>query len=141
MPTTSSQMPSAVVARLTLGENFEALPTDMNLLAMSAAATGVELYNKLFLLERAFEGLDDKGHRVRKPLNAEPRCTVRQEQSKLVMDDFYAWLGEIRPVGGIKLASTIQYCLTKRFIYVVFREWKHSRGQRLRRECPPSLGG
>ena len=81
------------------------MPTDPALLATSAAAQGVEYCNELFLLERAFEGLDDKGRRVREPMNAEQRYTALQEQSKPVWDDFYAWLGEIRPVGGTKLAG------------------------------------
>lgn len=92
----------------------EALPTDPNLLATSAAAKGVEYCNKIFLLERAFEGLDDKGQRVRESMNAEQRYAARQEQSKPVLDDFYAWLGEIRPVGGTKLAGAIQYCLNEK---------------------------
>ena len=100
----------------------EALPTDPNLLATSAAAKGVEYCNKLFLLERAFEGVDDKGHRVREPMNADQRYAARQEQSKPVLDDFYAWLGEMRPVGGTKLAGAIQYCLNEKVYLRQFLE-------------------
>ena len=47
-------------------------------------------------------------------MNAEQRYAARQEQSKPVLDDFYAWLGEICPVGGTKLAGAIQYCLNEK---------------------------
>ena len=92
----------------------EALPTDPEQLAKAASTKGVEFCNQIFRLERAFEGLDDKGLRVREPLNAAQRHAARQEQSKPVLDDFYAWLGEIRPVGGTKLAGAIQYCLNEK---------------------------
>ena len=59
----------------------EALPTDKELLPTSQAAVGVEWCNRIFLLERGFA-----------KLSAEERLKSRREQTKPVLDGFFAWL-------------------------------------------------
>ena len=88
------------------------------LLATSAAANGVEFCNELFLIEREFEGRDERGEQIKLPLNAEKRTKQRQERTKPVLDAFFAWLSEINISGGTKLARAIQYCLNeKTYLY------------------------
>ena len=47
----------------------DALPREEAQLSTSKAAEGVEWCNKIFMLEREYDGLDKKGERIRRPLN------------------------------------------------------------------------
>lgn len=92
----------------------EALPLDGTPVEGSAAAKGLEYCNKIFTLERIFEG-HGEGNR---PLTAEERFANRQKHSKPILDEFFAWLSEIHPAGGTKLARAVQYCLNeKAYLY------------------------
>ena len=59
--------------------------TDEVLLAGSAAATGVELCNEVFILEREFEGKDERGAQIKEPLTANERQSQRQERLKTIL--------------------------------------------------------
>lgn len=92
----------------------EALPTDKALLANSVAAKGVELCNEIFLLEREFEGKDERGAQIKTPLTADERYTERQERLKPILDGLFVWLSELPISGGTKLARAVQYCLNEK---------------------------
>jgi len=62
----------------------ESLPAEEALLAASAAAKGVEFCNEIFLLEREFEGKDERGIQIKAPLSAQERKKQRQERTKPV---------------------------------------------------------
>jgi len=64
----------------------------------SKAAQGLAFCDKLFLLERDF-----------KELSPEQRLQKRQEQSKPVLDAFFAWVETVNPLAGCKLAEAITY--------------------------------
>lgn len=92
----------------------EALPLDGTPVEGSAAAKGLEFCNKIFTLERIFEGYGE-GNRM---LTPEERHLKRMQHSKPVLDEFFAWLSEIYPAGGTKLAKAVQYCLNeKTYLY------------------------
>ena len=76
----------------------EALPTDKDLLPTSKAAEGVTWCNRLFTLEREYE-----------KLAPDEKQKQRQEQSKKILDGFFAWLDTVNPNGGTKLAKAVQY--------------------------------
>ena len=96
----------------------EALPLDKELVEGSAAAKALEFCNKIFLLERIFEG-HGEGNRL---LTAEERYVNRQKHSKPILDEFFSWLGEIHPAGGTKLAKAVQYCLNEKAYLYQFLE-------------------
>lgn len=92
----------------------EALPTDKALLAKSVAAKGVELCNEIFLLEWEFEGKDERGAQIKKPLTASEKHKQRQELLKPVLDGLFVWLNDLPVSGGTKLAKAVQYCLNEK---------------------------
>ena len=92
---------------------YGALPADKELLSTSAAAKGVEYCNQLFLLERKYNGEDEKGNRIAEPLTAEQRHMERQIQSKPVLDEFFAWAEGLAVSGGTKLAKAVSYAKSK----------------------------
>lgn len=97
---------------------MDALPTDKELLATSAAAKGVEYCNRLFRLERRYAGEDEKGNRIGEPMTAEQRYIERQTQSKAVLDEFFAWAEGIEASGGTKLAKAVSYARAeKKYLY------------------------
>lgn len=92
----------------------EALPLDGTPVEGSAAAKALEYCNRIFLLERVFEG-HGEGNRM---LTPEERHLKRMQHSKPVLDEFFAWLSEIHPAGGTKLAKAVQYCMNeKTYLY------------------------
>ena len=96
----------------------DALPVDKELLSTSAAAKGVEYCNQLFLLERKYNGEDEKGNRIAEPLTAEQRYPERQKQSKPVLDEFFAWAEGLTVSGGTKLAKAVSYAKSeKKYLY------------------------
>ena len=92
----------------------DALPTDPALLATSQAAQGVEWCNQLYTLEREYDGKDEQGKFVREPLPPEEKLKQRQERSKTVLDGFFAWLSDVHPTSGTKLAAAVQYALNEK---------------------------
>ena len=89
---------------------FEALPEDENLRKTSKANIGFEKINKIFALEREFEKLDSK-----------ERYKQRQERTKKVLDDFFAWLSTLNPSKGSGLTKAVQYALNeKQYLYAFF---------------------
>lgn len=72
-------------------------------------------------LRKGIEGLVAvvQGNR---PLMTEEQYVNRQKHSKPVLDEFFAWLGEIHPAGGTKLAKAVQYCLNERTYMYRFLE-------------------
>ena len=96
----------------------DALPADKELLSTSAAAKGVEYCNQLFLLERKYNGEDEKGNRIAEPLTAEQRYPERQKHSKAVLDEFFAWAEGLTVSGGTKLAKAVSYAKSeKKYLY------------------------
>ena len=78
------------------------MPTDKDLWETSAAAEGVKRCDKLFALEREYDGKDKDGKKVRKPLSPEEKHRRRNEEVKPLLDDFFA----------------VQYALNeKRYLY------------------------
>ena len=96
----------------------EALPTDKDLWETSAAAEGVKRCDKLFALEREYDGKDKDGKKVREPLSPEEKHRRRNEEVKPLLDDFFNWLMTVDPVSGSNLAKAVQYALNeKRYLY------------------------
>ena len=96
----------------------DALPNDQALLPSSAAAKGVEYCNQLFLLERIYNGEDEKGIQISEPLTAEQRYKERQARSKPVLDAFFAWIESLVVSGGTKLAKAVSYARAeKKYLY------------------------
>lgn len=78
----------------------------------------MEYCNRLFLLERKYNGEDEKGNRIAEPLTAEQRHAECQKQSKPVLDEFFAWIEELTVSGGTKLAKAVSYAkLEKKYLY------------------------
>ena len=100
----------------------DALPRDEKLLATSKAAEGVEWCNKIFALEREYDGLDEEGKRVRPPLTPEKRLKQRQERTKPVLDAFFKWLDSFAPAGKTGLAKACQYARNERTYLYRFLE-------------------
>ncbi|MBQ3704150.1 MAG: IS66 family transposase [Oscillospiraceae bacterium] len=79
----------------------EAMPKGATL-ENSFAARGFDFCDRLFALEREFEGLSDKA-----------RAVQRQLRSKPIVDEYYAWLETIfRPTG--KLKDAVRYAVNQR---------------------------
>ena len=96
----------------------DALPADKELLHTSMAAKGVEYCNRLFLLERKYNGEDEKGNRIAEPLTTEQRHMERQIHSKKVLDEFFAWVEGLTVSGGTKLAKAVSYAMSeKKYLY------------------------
>ena len=64
----------------------------------SKARIGLEFCQKLFELERKFENLDPQ-----------ERFKQRLEQSRPVLDAYFAWVETVNPLAGSKLAQAITY--------------------------------
>lgn len=85
----------------------DAVPSDPKLAAASTAAVGIEYCNRLFALEREF-----------KSLTSEERHKKRQEQSKPVLDEFFAWAESLEITGKTALSKAVQYAKNeKRYLY------------------------
>ena len=68
---------------------MEALPSDKELWDASAAAEGVRRCDRLFALEREYDGKDKDGKQIREPLSSEEKHRRRNEEMKHLMDDFF----------------------------------------------------
>ena len=96
----------------------EALPTDKELWETSAAAEGVKRCDRLFALEREYDGKDNDGNKIREPLSPEEKHRRRNEEVRPLIDDFFNWLMTVNPVSGSNLAKAVQYALNeKRYLY------------------------
>lgn len=97
---------------------IEAEPTDPELKKSSAAAEGVKWCDRLFALERRCDGKDADGNQISPPISYEERHRYRQEESKPLVDAFFAWLETVSPAGGSALAKAVQYALNeKKYLY------------------------
>ena len=97
---------------------IEAEPTDPELKKSSAATEGVKWCDRLFALERRCDGKDADGNQISPPISYEERHRYRQEESKPLVDAFFAWLETVSPVGGSALAKAVQYALNeKKYLY------------------------
>lgn len=67
--------------------------------------------NQLFALESEYAALIP-----------EERYTQRQEHSKKVLDDFYAWLEMVNPLQGTGLAKAVQYARNEKSYLYAFLE-------------------
>ena len=76
---------------------IEAEPTDPELKKSSAAAEGVKWCDRLFALERRCDGKDADGNQISPPISYEERHRYRQEESKPLVDAFFAWLETVSP--------------------------------------------
>ena len=82
---------------------------------------------RLFLLEREYDGLEPayeedgsagKWAKAREPLDPENRRKQRQERSKPVLDEFFAWLDTVAPASKSALSSAVQYAKNeKAYLY------------------------
>ena len=96
----------------------EALPSDKALWETSAAAEGIKRCDRLFALEREYDGKDKDGKRIREPLSPEEKHRHRNEEVRPLLDDFFNWLMAVNPAGGSQLAKAVQYALNeKRYLY------------------------
>ena len=99
----------------------EALPTDRSLWPSSAADQGVRWCDRLFALEREYDGKDRDGKRVHEPLSPEEKHRRRNEELRPILNDFFDWLLTVNPVSGSGLAKAVQYALNeKRYLYGFF---------------------
>ena len=86
---------------------LEAMPVDEEIKKTSKAKEGFEKINRIFELEREF-----------KELSKEERYNQRQQQTKPVLDEFYAWIETINPIQGSGLAKAVQYAKNeKKYLY------------------------
>ena len=90
------------------------MPTDDDLKATSKAVEAVRWCDKLFALERKYDGKDADGKQVAPPLSPEERYEKRQEESKPLLDAFFVLIETINPAGGTALAKAIQYDLNEK---------------------------
>ena len=96
----------------------QALPSDKDLWETSAAAEGVKRCDRLFAIEREYDGKDRDGKQVGEPLSPEEKHRRRNEEVRPLLDDFFNWLMTVDPAGGSKLAKAVQYALNeKRYLY------------------------
>lgn len=96
----------------------EALPSDKKLWDTSAAAEDVRHSDRLFALEREYDGKDKDGNQIQEPLIPEEKHRRRNLEMKSMLNDFFKWLLTVNPAGGSKLAKAIQYALNeKRYLY------------------------
>lgn len=80
-----------------------ALPSDKELIPTSEAAKAIAYINKLYELERSYENL-----------GFEEIHKQRQERSKPVLDEFFAWLEKVIASGNSNLAKAVNYALNER---------------------------
>ena len=108
----------------------DALPDKKDAAPDAAAVKGVEFCNRLFLLEREYDGLEPayeedgsdgsagRWAKVREPLEPDNRRKQRQERSKPVLDEFFAWLDTVAPASKSALSSAVQYAKNeKAYLY------------------------
>jgi len=105
----------------------DALPNKKEIPPDSAAVKGVEFCNRIFELEREYDGLcpeyAEDGSvtgwaKVREALDPEARKKQRQEKTKPVLDDFFAWLETVAPASKSALSSAVQYAKNeKTYLY------------------------
>ena len=97
---------------------LDALPVDESERHGSVQEKGIAFCNALFSLEREYNGetalRDESGNitgweKTRDPLTPEERVKQRQERSRPILDDFFAWLDTISAAPKTKLSSAIQY--------------------------------
>ena len=107
---------------------MEALPNRKDIPPDSAAVKGVEFCSRIFELEREYDGLcpeyAEDGSvtgwaKVREAaLDPEARRKQRQEKTKPVLDDFFAWLETVAPASKSVLSSAVQYAKNeKTYLY------------------------
>lgn len=77
----------------------------------SSAAIGFEYCNKLFALEKSFEGL-----------SVEERKAKRQKQSKPILDAYFSWAETVDALKGSKLSEAITYSANQRNALSTFLE-------------------
>ena len=105
----------------------DALPAKKDIQPDSAAVRGVEYCNRIFELERGYDGLEPEyaedgsitgWKQTRTPLAPEERQKQRQEKTKPVLDDFFAWLDTLMPASKSALSSAVQYAKNeKTYLY------------------------
>ena len=87
----------------------------------------MEFCNRIFELEREYDGFcpeyAEDGSvtgwaKVREALDPEARRKQRQEKTRPVLDDFFAWLETIAPASKSALSSAVQYAKNeKTYLY------------------------
>ena len=109
----------------------DALPNKKEIPPDSAAVKGVDFCNRLFELEREYDGFEPEytedgsvRNWVKKhdPLDPEARKKQRQEKTKPVFDDFFAWLETIAPASKSALSSAVQYAKNEKTYLCRFQE-------------------
>ena len=106
---------------------MEALPNGKEIQLDSAAVKGVEFCNRIFELEWEYDRLrpeyaEDGSVRNwvkdHDPLDSENRKTARQEKTKPVLDDFFAWLEMVVPAAKSALSPAVRYAKNeKTYLY------------------------
>jgi len=97
----------------------EALLSDKKLWETSVAAKGVKKCDRLFALERKYDGKDKNGKKIHKSLPLEEKHRRRIEEVRPLLDEFFEWLATVNLAGGSRLAKAVQYALNeKRYQYV-----------------------
>lgn len=105
----------------------DALPNKKEIPPDSAAVKGVEFCNRIFELEREYDGFEPEytedgsvtgWAKVREALDPEARRKQRQEKTRPVLDDFFAWLETVAPASKSALSSAVQYAKNeKTYLY------------------------
>lgn len=89
----------------------DVLPLNEAAIETFVSAVGVAWCNKIFKIEREMADLP-----------FEERTIKRQEQMKLVLVDFFAWVETVTAAGGMKLAKASQYEKNERKYLYTFLE-------------------
>jgi len=91
---------------------LDAIPKEAEAAETSKAKEGFEQINKIYAIERQL-----------KELSPEERQKQRLEQTKPVLDGFYAWLETFTPSGKTKLAAAVQYARNeKKYLYAFMED-------------------
>jgi len=93
---------AAAAGRICAGSGGRAMPRGATS-STSKAAIGYEYCNKLFALERKYEGCSPKH-----------RQEMRQAQTEPVLDAYWAWVEKLDPEPGSKLEDAVKYATNQK---------------------------
>lgn len=93
---------------------IDSLPKDKALYKTSAAAKAVEYINKLFALEREYEGKNADGKIVGAALSSDEKMKQRNTKSKAVAEEFFEWITTVDSASEAQLNKAVRYVLNEK---------------------------
>jgi transposase len=101
---------------------IDSLPKDKALYKTSAAAKAVEYINRLFALEREYEGKNSDGKIVGVALSSDEKMKQRKTRSKAVADEFFEWIITVDSTSDTQLNKAIRYVINEKKYLMRFLE-------------------